>query len=116
MRILGESILLTNGDMSADIQSPYQLVSQFQDAAIQASWTGSPIGSLKLQISNDDPHFVTPFNIVWSDYTGSTTAVSGPGNFLWNLVFVGYNLIRVVYTFSSGTGSLNITAAGKGPL
>ena len=107
--------LLTNGDMSGNINSPAQQLVQMQIASIQATFSGSPVGSLKLQITNDDPHIVGAANVIWSDYSGSTTAVSGSGNFLWNLLSNGYNFVRVVYTFSSGTGSLNITASGKGP-
>lgn len=94
-------------------------------AAIQASWSGTPVGSLKLQISNDivpvDPSDTNlvgtdPAGLVvnWSDYTGSTVAVSGPGNFTWNLVYVGYRWIRLVYTSSSSVGTINATFSGKG--
>lgn len=107
--------LLTNGDMSGNTNSPPQQLVQMQISSIQANFTGSPVGSLKLQITNDDPNIVGSSNVVWSDYSGSSTAVSGSGNFLWNLLSNGYNFVRVVYTFISGTGSLSVTASGKGP-
>jgi len=107
--------LATGGDLSADYQSPSQYMPQMYIASIQAKWTGSPTGSLKLQISNNDPNVTAAANIIWSDYTGSTTSVSGPGNFLWNLSSLGFNLIRVVYTYVSGSGSIDITISGKGP-
>ena len=105
MRVF-EYQLLTNGDMAADITSPVQQLTQMAMCSIQANFTGSPVGSLILQISND--------NLVWTDYTGSSTAVSGAGNFLWNLVSTGFQFVRVFYDRTSGTGSLSITVNGKG--
>lgn len=93
--------------MSADITSPVQQLTQMAMCAIQASWSGTAeVGSLRLQISND--------NIVWSDYSGSGVAVNGDGNFLWNILSTSFQYIRVVYSFTSGVGTLNITVNGKG--
>ena len=98
---------------------------QFALASIQAVWTGATAaGTLTLQISDDDVP-VNPAstsgnadpaaNVVnWSTYTGSSETVSGPGNFLWNMVFVGFRWVRLSYTASSGTGSLSATFSGKG--
>lgn len=105
MRVF-EYQLLSGGDMSGNITSNAQQLNQMALSAIQAYWTGSPVGTLKLQISND--------NANWTDYTGSSTSVSGAGNFVWNLVYAGFPWVRVVYTFSSGTGSLSVTVNGKG--
>lgn len=89
--------------------------------AIQAVFTGSPVGTLKLQISTDNVPAPTlgsanmASNVVnWSDYTGSSVAVTTSGNFVWNLSFIGYRWIRLAYTKTSGTGSLTVTASGKG--
>lgn len=106
MRVF-EYLLLAAGDMSGSITSASQVLTQMEVCSIQASWSGSsPVGTLKLQASND--------NVIFSDYTGSSQSVSGNGNFLWNIGPVGFNYIRVVYTFTSGTGALKITVSGKG--
>ena len=105
MRVF-EYNLLEAGDMSASITSDAQQLNQMFLCSIQAVWTGAPNGSLKLQISND--------NVNWTDYTGSSTSVSGSGDFMWNLSYTGYPWIRVVYTRVSGTGVLNVTVNGKG--
>lgn len=99
--------LIVNGDMSGNItQSVTQPMIGIALSAIQAVWTGSPVGTLKLQISND--------NVTYTDYTGSSTAVSGAGNFIWNLLDVGYRYIRVAYTAASGSGTLNANISIKG--
>lgn len=106
MRVF-EYKLLSNGSLSADLTSPSQQLTQMAMCSIQASWTGTAeVGSLRLQISND--------NIIWSDYTGSGLAVNGDGNFLWNILSIGFQCIRVKYSYTSGTGLLDITVSGKG--
>jgi hypothetical protein len=98
--------LVTAASMNANIISPSQQLTFMMNCAIQALWTGAPVGSLSLLISND--------NITFSSYTGSTTPVDGPGNFMWNILTTPYPYIQVLYTFASGSGALNITLNGKG--
>jgi hypothetical protein len=93
--------------MGASFNSPSQQVHQYVVACIQAVFTGTPDGTLKLQISNDDTN--------WTDYTGSSEAISGAGNFAWNIINIGFQYVRLVYTRSSSTGSLSATVSGKGP-
>lgn len=116
---------LINADMTTTQHSIGLDVNQIALGSIQAVWTGVPVGTLFLEISNDDvPVAAAPnqpvgadpaANVVnWSTYTGSQLAISGPGNFLWNLVFLGYRWIRLSYTPTSGSGTLNSTASVKG--
>lgn len=125
MRSNNTSKLATNQSMGATFASNGVDTGQIVLLSIQAVWTGSPVGSFKLQISNDDvpvavepnkPYAQNPSsNVVnWTDYTGSTTAVSGAGDFMWNILESGYRWIRVVYTRTSGTGTCNITCRVKG--
>jgi hypothetical protein len=118
--------IVTNQSMTTSFNSIGIDCNQHALASIQAEWTGATAtGTLKLQISDDivpvqpttgNPVGANPAGEVvnWSDYTGSTTTVSGPGNFMWNMVYVGFRWVRLVYTSSSGTGTLNATFAGKG--
>src|ERR1019366_5264558 len=92
--------------------------------SIEAVWTGTPVGSFNLEVSNDDvPVAPTPTNpgsnpsalvVNWVTYTGSSTTVSGAGNFLWNCLEAGYRWVRVSYTASSSTGTVSIQFSGKG--
>lgn len=117
---LSQTQIILNASMVAEVDSKPQDLNQVPLYSIQAVWTGSPVGSLKLQLSNDiinsnPPQAYNPIQIVnWTDYSGSLTVVNGAGNFVWNCLDVGYRWVRLVYVFSSGTGTLNATFCGKG--
>lgn len=113
--------IITDGDMSDDIESIGIDMNQIALGSIQAVFTGSPVGTLKLQFSNDI--VPVPANgaddlasavVNWTDYSGSSQAISAAGDFAWNLTNVGYRWLRLVYVFSSGTGELNASYCGKG--
>lgn len=118
MRILNES-LLSGGDMSGSLNSaPLNLEFAF-GYAIQCEFTGSPVGTIKLQGSNDstpDANFqfsnFAPTN--WTDITGTSTAVTTNGSILFNAASVYYRWVRVVYTVTSGSGSLSVVGNTKG--
>jgi len=98
--------ILTNGNMSGNLTSSVQDLSITNGFSVYAKWTGSPVGIIKLQISVDGINFV--------DYSGSQTAVNGAGDALWEITTAFYNKIQVVYTFTSGSGTLNVQINGKG--
>lgn len=113
--------IITAGDMSGDVASIGLDLQNMAIGSIQAVFTGSPNGTFKLQWSND----IVPIPasgaanlassvVNWTDYTGSSQAISAAGNFGWVLGDTGYRWIRLVYTRSSGTGTLNATACNKG--
>lgn len=96
------------GDMSGDLISSAQIMDQEIVCTLQAVWVGAtPVGTLSLQLSND--------KIIWTDYSGSSTSVNGNGNFAWNIEMAPFQWVRVIYTFTSGTGALAINFSGKGP-
>ncbi len=103
--------------MSGNLTSSPQQLTNMALASIQASWTGgTALGTLILQISNATALQIqqNDSSIVWTDYTGSSAAVSGAGNFMWNLAAPGFPYVRVKFTRTSGTGVLKVTANGKG--
>lgn len=106
MRSLNYKQLATAVSMSASINSTSQQMNQYAVACVQAVFTGSPVGVLKLQISNDNSN--------WTDYGGSEQSISAAGNFAWNLANIGYQYVRLVYTKTSGSGALSVTVSGKG--
>lgn len=94
-------------------------LNQLNLASMQAYYTGSPVGTLKVQVSTDnvpvglgsDP----ASNVThWTDYTGSSVAISAAGNELYNMSFIGYRWARLIYTKTSGTGSISAVLTGKG--
>lgn len=97
--------ILTAGDMSqATLTSVAYDLQEKSLAAMQAIYTGSPVGSLQVQGSNDDIH--------WSA-VGSPTAISAAGDVLVNIGLVGFQFMRAVYTKTSGTGALTLIASAK---
>jgi hypothetical protein len=103
--------IITNGSMAATLTSTAVDLIRTQQYSIQAAWTGSPVGSIQLNVSNDIGLCANASN--WVTYTASIQPVNGAGNFLWNIGFANYNCVEVVYTFTSGSGTLNVIYGGK---
>lgn len=81
--------------------------------AVQVVTSGTHAGTLKIQVSCDagNPNASTEaqqsVNVTnWSDLPNATAAVTNSGAYLINVVDAGYNFARVVYTKTSGTGSI----------
>ena len=109
---------VTNGDMSqASITSKVTNIQFLDSIGVQINFSGAPVGSFAVQISADYEQ----------DDLGS---VKNPGNWiplaltpapitaLGSPIFIDITLtaapwIRVVYTKSSGTGSLNVFVTAK---
>lgn len=80
---------------------------------IQAVITGTLAGTAKLQTSGEpiltgDPN-AQPASTSWVDYTGSSQTIASAGVAAWNVADVGFNWVRIVYTASSGTGTITGT-------
>lgn len=83
--------------------------------AIQLVWTGSPVGTFKLQASCDEgapsantTAVVTSGVSNWTDIADSSVSVFAAGDIMWNVENCGYNFVRVVWARTSGTGSLTV--------
>lgn len=113
----GHFKVVTSGDMSAGINSIGVRLRNLSLSNFQAVFSGSPVGTLKIQVSSqvvqepaqggDMSQNVT----AWDDY--ATQDVSAAGSFTFNLANSGYTYARLVYTRSSGTGVLNVSFQGK---
>lgn len=87
---------------SAAIDSSFVLSVSIQ--AVVSSSAGSPVGTLKLQGSNDQPQTGGPSN--WSDIASATVSVNDDGTYLIGKTDICHQYIRAVYTRTSGTGSM----------
>lgn len=111
MRVANTTIVgFINGDMSASITSQAYSTYQIYGWSAQFVFTGAPVGSLKVQVS-DDP-YVNAQNVVqvptnWTDLANSATAIAAAGDITYNVNLAFYNWIRFVYTRTSGTGTIN---------
>lgn len=120
MRSLNEA-LLTNQDASVSFVTPATSLEYQLGVSFQVVITGTPVGTLDLQGSNDfgtvkpaGPDQGNPGVVNWTDIANSSAAVSGAGTVTWNFNGVFYKWIRVNYIAVSGTGTMTIRVNTKG--
>lgn len=112
---LNPTRLTSAGDMSGDVTSSAVDVRYLDSAALQAVWSNgsTPVGVLTVQGSvNYGQPGVTA---AWTTISLSATLnVSGSsGSAIADLTQITYPYVRMVYTRSSGSGSLDIWVSGK---
>ncbi len=96
--------LFTNTVMTSTLTSEIVDLAETLGYAIHAIWTGTPTGTLSIQGSNDGVNFVQIDSIA----TGGTA-----GQHLLNVEKHHDRYVKIVYTFSSSTGVLNLYISGK---
>lgn len=97
------------GDMSADITSSEVNVINLDKASIFVSWTGSsPVGVLKVEAKNAD-------NGSWFelDMGGPIDVAGNDSNHILLFNELLHNALRIVFTRTSGTGTLNAVLVAK---
>ena len=106
-----------NGDMSGNLTSSAYSMNQVYGWSAQFVFTGAPVGTLKVQVSDDpgtDTGGTPPQPTNWTDLANSATAIAAAGDITFNADLAFYNWIRFIYTASSGTGSINGRLNTKG--
>lgn len=112
--------VITNGDMSqATITSAVTIVQNLSKIAYDISWSGSsPVGAITVQVSNT--YSINAAGAVNNPGKWTTliltfgTPVSGnTGNGAIDIESTSFYAVRLVYTKTSGTGSLNVFVNGK---
>lgn len=120
-------LVLTNSAMTQNLTSVATVIQKLSMISYQFIWSAgaSPVGTVGLQVSNDFSLNATgnianagDWSTYWflkSDGTYVTTlAVSGNSGSLYiEVPAVASYAIRAVYTFGSGTGTLNTWINGK---
>lgn len=113
--------VITNASMGASIVSLITNVNLFSIFSYNLSWTGTPTGTFSVEVCNDyepSPAGVLQSPAVagnWVPLTLSTPVVaagSADTAFI-DIDITGAAWVRLKYTRSSGTGTLNATLAGK---
>lgn len=100
MRVNNKQFIL-NQPLNASFNSDPQQTNQVFGYAIQGEITGTPTGTINLQMSAD-PNVGNNFPINWTDITGTSQSVAAAGTFAYNVSDVEYNWVRLVYTDGSG--------------
>jgi hypothetical protein len=111
--------VIVDGDMSGNLTSEVTIIQKLSMISYDVSWVGTlPIGDITIEVSNTysqnaDGSVKNPGN--WTTLTLSApTPVSGsPGNGFIDIDATAGYAIRLVYTRTSGTGTLNVMAVGK---
>jgi hypothetical protein len=113
MRIGNGRLTLSSTSMAGSITSEPLWLGHIANYNLQMVFTGAPVGSFKLQISNDEGCIVGPteqtrdFKVTnWTDMANSATAISAAGNFSYEVQNAGHLWVRLVYTPTSGTGTI----------
>ena len=106
--------IITSGNMASNVTSSGIDILKMEQCSIQAVWSGSsPTGAFKIQASNDIVSSAASVS-TWSDLSDSSYSITADGDFMWALSPASYRFIRLVYTRTSGTGTLNAKALCKG--
>src|SRR6187402_3139693 len=82
-------VIMSACDMSTASCTSKPIDMKFMDnVAIQATFTGSPVGTFKVQISSDVGETGGAV-VTWSDYTGASAAITTAGDVMFNLSGAG---------------------------
>lgn len=111
--------VITNGDMSADIVSEISIIDNITGVSYAVTWSGSsPVGTCSVEISDDytenaDGSERNPGTWNTMPLSPAPTVSGNTGNgYIDILGTVGY-AIRLRYTSTSGTGSMQAIVTGK---
>ena len=115
---IAPKLVVTNGDMSANITSSITLKQEISGINYSVVFTGAPVGVFTIEASDDysvnadgSVHFAGTWNTL--PVAPVVTATGSSGHGMLEAVTLCY-ATRLVYTFTSGTGVLNVTVIGQG--
>lgn len=124
MRLLNEQLMTAVAVSSTTTYTSTPMQLEFMvNYCIQAIITGTPVGTIGLQASNDEgiisypnPGLASPVTSVtnWTDIANTSTAVTGAGTVMYNVQNCGYRWVRVSYTNASSSGTITVVGNGKG--
>ena len=105
--------IMEEADLSGNIESSVTNVINLDSGSIHIIWTGSsPVGTITVEATNDDPESSS------AQYRelglGSAISISGnSGEHDIVFTYLPFRAIRLIYTRSSGTGSISATLSAK---
>jgi hypothetical protein len=110
--------VIINASMTTNVISLPTNIQNISMIGYDLSWTGAPVGTFSVQVSNTYQQSGQGVVINaghWTTLTlsAAVTASGTPGNAFIDVDALSGVWIRLVYTATSGTGVLNATVAGK---
>jgi hypothetical protein len=105
--ILPPFYIITGGNMATTLTSLSVNQPWFDNLCVTAFFTGSPTGVFTVNVGPD--------NVNWAPLPLSPAPVAsgGPGVIVMDLNQLAMPWLQVIYTPTSGSGTLNVTVAGK---
>ena len=109
---------ITNAAMTGNITSPATAIHFMDNIGVQLNFTGTPTGTFQVQVSIDymqdqEGNIQNPGNWIPILLPQPAVASGGPGFIYIDLNELSSPWVRVVYVFTSGTGTLNSFITGK---
>jgi hypothetical protein len=107
-----KEILLANAvTATTTVNSGTMILEDLRDYAIHVNFSGSNlVGTLKLQAIGTTAEFA---NDDWVDISSSSQAVTGAASHVWNVTGAGYKYVRSSWAYTSGAGTITVTATIK---
>jgi len=109
--------VITAGDMSANVTGPATNISYLDNVAMQLNFTGTPTGTFSVEGSLDHKEYngqiVNAGNFIPLSLATTPVASGAAGQILLDLNQLSFPYIRIVYTRTSGTGSLDAFISAK---
>ena len=110
--------IFVNASMASTLHSNPINISQLSYIGFDISWTGAPNGTFTVEVSNTYSQY--PGGQVqtagtWTALTLTNTVIAtgSPNNAFIDIDGVAATWIRLTYTPTSGTGTVNATASAK---
>lgn len=100
--------LMVDGDMSGNLTSDSVDVTYTDNVGFQLTFTGTPTGTFSCEGTVDE--------VSWSplSFSSTPTASGAADTHLFNINQIPYKKLRVKYTRTSSTGTLNVYVMSKG--
>lgn len=117
--VLKPKQIVNAGDMSGDVTSPAIEILNQDNIAIQMNWTGTPTGTFDVQVSVDhledaEGNVLNAGKWISIPLSPSIAATGSADQALVELSPSAARYLRVVYTRTGSTGSLDMFVMGKG--
>lgn len=118
-------LVITGGSMSGNITSDVTILQSITAISYALNWAGtSPVGTVSVQVSNDysldgsgqvlNTGTWTTLTLAYNGSATTTIPISGnTGNGFIDIEKTAAYAVRLIYTFTSGSGLLSATICGK---